>query len=200
MAVNNGAELNFDDLKARVESYQNLKKEFFALDIDDPKIDDYITLFQQFNDEFVDALGELEVTFGDITSMSNDEIDQLITLAESFVGHSYVWGAEGEVSDDKGICFDCSGFITYLMKELGLMPQGAPRLTVSTIGTSGYFREIPWDKKERGDVLCNSDLSHVVLYKGKNNIVHAAGKSKGVINGTLYFTGKAYRIKGFGVE
>lgn len=195
----------FQDLKARIESYENLKKEFYELDVDeDEKIDEYIKLFQQFNDEFLDAVGELGMAVASITAMTNAETNDLISFAKTFIGHTYIWGAEGEISDSKGLCFDCSGFITYLMKEKGLMPKGASRLVVSSIPASGYFYEVPWNSKQPGDVLCNSSMTHVVLYEGNNQIIHASNSAPypkgGVKESSLYFTGKAYRIKGYGVE
>lgn len=195
----------FQDLKARIKSYKNLKKEFYELDVDnDEKIDEYIKLFQQFNDEFLDAVGELGMAVANVTAMTTIETNNLIQLAKTFIGHTYIWGAEGEIEDEKGKCFDCSGFVTYLMKELGLMPQNAARLTVATIPGSGYFNEIPWDSKQPGDILCNSALSHVVIYEGDNQIIHAANKAPypkgGVKESELYFTGRAFRIKGYGVE
>lgn len=201
--MNDGSK--FQDLKARIESYENLKKEFYELDADeDEKIDEYIKLFQQFNDEFLDAVGELGIAMGMIQSMTDAETQDLIDLAKTFIGHSYVWGAEGEISDSNGICFDCSGFITYLMKAQGLMPQGAARLVVSTIPTCGYFYEVPWNSMKPGDVLVNSDLSHVVLYEGNNQVIHASNSAPypkgGVKESNIYFSGKAYRIKGYGVE
>lgn len=195
----------FQDLKARIESYENLKKEFYNISIyDDEKIDQYIELFRKFNDEFLDASGELEVGISNITALTSADANSFVALARTFIGHTYVWGAEGEISDSKGKCFDCSGFVTYLMKEMGLMPQNVGRLTVATIPGSGYFNEIPWDSKQPGDILCNSSLSHVVIYEGNNQIVHASNSSPypkgGVKESTLTFKGRAFRIKGYGVE
>ena len=91
----------FQDLKARIKSYENLKLEFYELNVDeDQKIDEYIKLFQQFNDEFLDAIGELGISVGSVSAMSDEEIEQFIQLARSFIGHSYVWGAEGEISSE----------------------------------------------------------------------------------------------------
>ena len=61
----------FQDLKARIKSYENLKLEFYELNVDeDQKIDEYIKLFQQFNDEFLDAIGELgDITYEDIKDL-----------------------------------------------------------------------------------------------------------------------------------
>ena len=195
----------FQDVSARIQSYQNLKQEFYELDVDDDeKIDAYIKLFQQFNDEFLDLIGELGVSASNVTAMTTEETNNFINLAKSFIGCSYVWGAEGEISDKNGLCFDCSGFVTYLMKQMGLMPQGVSRFTVATIPTSGYFTEIPWNSRQPGDILCNKDLSHCAIYEGNNIIVHASNKAPypkgGVKESSLYFTGKAFRIKGYGVE
>jgi len=196
----------FQDIKARIETYKNLKKEFYNLDIDeDEKIDQYIKLFQQFNDEFIDNSREIAVAVSDVTAMTTEETNDLIALAKTFIGHTYIWGAEGEISDEKGLCFDCSGFVTYLMKKMGLMPQNAGRLTVASIPGSGYFYEIPWESKQAGDILCKfkSSGNHVVIYEGNNRIIHASNKKPypagGVKEDDLYFTGRAFRIKGYGV-
>lgn len=195
---------NFKNLKARIESYENLKKEFYTLNINDKNIDKYIELFQQFNDEFLDASGEIGVTVSGVSSMTNDQISQLIQLARTFIGHTYKWGADGTTSDSVGLCFDCSGFVTYLLKTLGIMPSNVGRLTVSTIPNSGYFYEVSWDNKQAGDVLINNNSTHVVIYEGDNQIIHASNSKPypqgGVKEQSLYFTGKAYRIKGLGVE
>ena len=120
-------------------------------------------------------------------------IEQFIALAKTFIGHSYVWGAEGEITDSKGKCFDCSGFVTYLLKEIGVMPSSQGRFTVSTMPGDDLFAEVPWSQMKRGDILCNADLSHVVIYEGDNQIIHASNSSPypkgGVKEGSLYFTG-----------
>jgi cell wall-associated NlpC family hydrolase len=90
------------------------------------------------------------------------------------------------------------------MKQKGLIPQNVPRLVVASIPSSGYFYEIPWDSKQPGDILVNSNMSHVALYEGNNQIIHASNSAPypkgGVKESSLYFTGKAYRIKGYGVQ
>ena len=196
----------FQDLKARIDSYENLKKEFYELDVDeDQKIDEYIKLFQQFNDEFLDAVGELGISISMISSLTDSENEELIDCARTYIGCSYKWGTEGEETDSNGKqCFDCSGFITYILKQQGIMPQGAARLTISNIPNCGYFYEVPWSNIKAGDVLVNSDMTHVVLYEGNNTVIHASNSAPyprgGVKENALNFTGKAYRIKGYGVE
>ena len=120
-------------------------------------------------------------------------IEQFIALAKTFIGHSYVYGAEGEVSDAKGKCFDCSGYITYLLKEIGVMPVHKDRFTVSTMPGDDLFTEVPWSEMQRGDILCTSNLDHCVIYEGDNQIIHASNSNPypkgGVKESSLYFTG-----------
>lgn len=132
-------------------------------------------------------------------------IEQFITSAKSFIGHTYVWGAEGEITDSKGKCFDCSGFVTYLLKEIGVMPASQGRFTVRTMPGSSLFTEIPWSQMQKGDLLCNAGLTHVVIYEGDNQIIHASNSSPypkgGVKEDSLYFTGgRCLRPKAFITE
>lgn len=77
---------SFQDLKARIKSYKNLKKEFYKVPIDDDKkIDKYIKLLRQFNDEFLDASGELGVQIGGVLSMSSNDVEAFIKKAQSFI-------------------------------------------------------------------------------------------------------------------
>jgi LPXTG-motif cell wall-anchored protein len=133
---------------------------------------------------------------------ANNLIEEFIALARSFIGHTYRWGAEGEITDSKGKCFDCSGLVTYALKEIGVMPTSQNRLTVNTIPGHELFTEIPWGQMQRGDILCDTELTHVVIYQGNNTIVHAANDQPypqgGVKESNLYFkNGRCFRAKAF---
>lgn len=140
-------------------------------------------------------------------SVDEDIVEQFIALARTFIGHTYMSGAEGEITDEKGECFDCSGFITYLLKKIGVMPSHQDRFTVSTmindgLTDGGIFTEVPWIERQRGDILCTPEMNHAVIYKGGNQIIHASNPnpypSGGVKEGNLYFTnGKCLRVNGF---
>ena len=141
---------------------------------------------------------------GSTSSTSNSSsIEEFIQLALSFVGNTYVWGAEGEISDSKGLCFDCSGFVTYLLKAVGVMPSSQSRFTVRTIPNSDLFEEVQLSTKKRGDIICNTSLSHVVIYLGDNEIVHASNSSpypKGGVKTDNYYFGsnaRCFRVKAF---
>ena len=136
------------------------------------------------------------------TSGNGNMIEDFITTAKTFIGHTYVWGAEGEISDSVGKCFDCSGFVTYLLKELGVMPASQDRFTVSTMPGDDLFEEVAWNDMKPGDILCTSDLSHVVIYEGNNTIIHASNSAPypegGVKESSLYFKdGICLRVKAF---
>lgn len=126
------------------------------------------------------------------TSGNGNIIEDFITKARSFIGYPYVSGAAGPNA------FDCSGFVTYLLKSLGIMPASQSRFTVRTMPGSSLFEKVSWDEMKRGDILCNSDLSHVVIYEGNNQIVHASTPKTGVKESNLYFhTGTCLRVKAF---
>ena len=129
-------------------------------------------------------------------------IEDFITLAKSFIGHTYVSGAEGEISDSKGKCFDCSGFVTYLLKEIGVMPASQSRFVVASMPRSKLFEKVAWSDRKRGDILCNAGLSHVVIYEGDNKIIHSSNSKPyprgGVKESNLYFSGgTCLRVKAF---
>ncbi len=199
------AATQYQDIKARIKSYQNLKEEFYETDIDkDEEIDRYIALFQQFNDEFLDISGELGVSISGVIEMTGTETQEFINKVKSYIGHSYVLGAEGDVTDDKGECFDGPGLIVFCMKELGLIPKNMPKYNINSLIASGYFNEVPWASKKTGDILVNNSMTNIYVYEEENKVIYASIKAPysegGVKLEALNFEGKAYRIKGYGVE
>ena len=137
------------------------------------------------------------------SSGSSSKANEFVSLAQSFIGHTYKWGAEGEISDSKGKCFDCSGLITYCLKEIGVVPSSKPRFTVSTIlSDNTYFETVPWAERQKGDLICRSEKpQHVVICEGNGKVVHASNSAPypkgGVKESNEYFTGTVRRIKAF---
>lgn len=141
-------------------------------------------------------------------------VDTFITRAKSFKGCRYVLGAAGEIDTQnmsrKGLNlkFDCSGFITYLLKSMGIMAQKDNRLTVSSIRSNKIlFTKIDWSLKQKGDLLVRYDENsaeknaHVVIYLGNNEIIHASNSKPypqgGVKISEVYFKDECYRINAF---
>ncbi|WP_412968764.1 LysM peptidoglycan-binding domain-containing protein [Fredinandcohnia sp. 179-A 10B2 NHS] len=98
-------------------------------------------------------------------------VDQLITIAKSQLGAVYAWGG----STPNG--FDCSGFIFYAYKEAGLQ--------INRYSSEGYhMRSYYVDAPKIGDLVFfqgtyKPGISHVGIYLGNNEFVHAS--DKGVI-------------------
>lgn len=126
---------------------------------------------------------------------SSELAEQFVQACRSMIGHAYVWGAAGPTT------FDCSGLVTWALKEIGVMDASAGRFTVETISTSPLFEEVSWGQRQRGDIICNSDLSHVVICQGDGTVVHAASSAPypqgGVKESNEYFQGRVFRAKAF---
>lgn len=126
-------------------------------------------------------------------SSGNASVGQKIAdLAESFVGYDYVYGAE---SPSEG--FDCSGLVYYCYGQYGYsMERRASRQYLQ--GTSVSKSEL-----QPGDlVFFSSDggysVTHVGIYVGDGNFVHASTSTTGVIMSSLgssYYTRVWYGAK-----
>ena len=119
-----------------------------------------------------------------IQSMSPDESlearQKLLAYSKQFVGVPYKYGGAGWDG------MDCSGFIfTVANDTLGI------KLPRSSAGLYSAVRIIKDAEKEPGDLLffktVGSKISHVGLYLGNNQFIHAAssGPSTGVIISSL---------------
>lgn len=94
--------------------------------------------------------------------------------ALSYRGMPYIYGAQ---SPSRG--FDCSGLVSYVLHKKGLHP---PRTAAEQ---SHYGTPVSRSQLKPGDLVffANTDkrgVSHVGIYIGNNNFVHAANPSKGV--------------------
>ena len=100
---------------------------------------------------------------------------QIADFAVGFVGHKYVWGGQ---SPSTG--FDCSGLVTYVMKQFGISV---------TRYASGQYRDNGTHVNKSdlipGDLVFfssnGSSITHVGIYLGNNRFVHASGTNKGVV-------------------
>lgn len=110
-----------------------------------------------------------------------NKADEVITEAQKHIGKPYVWGAGGPNS------FDCSGYMSYIFKQVGLK-FNADRFTTKTL--EAYFdgmnvtnyqystnEGMPANAK-RGDIIFyydnTGDPMHMGLYLGNGQIIHCA--------------------------
>ena len=128
------------------------------------------------------------------TTPSNASAGQQIAdFAQQFVGYSYVYGEE---SPSRG--FDCSGLVYYTLTSLGYT-------NVERRASMQYKYNGTWVSKDEllpGDlVFFSSDgegVTHVGIYIGNGNFVHASTSTTGVIISSLdssYYTRVYYGAK-----
>ena len=106
------------------------------------------------------------------------EIDKqkLLEDAKYFKGGKYVWGG----TTPEG--FDCSGYVQYLYKKHNInLPRTAWQ-------QSKQGQVIEKHKLQKGDLLFfltdkkrGIPITHVGIYIGNGNFIHAASKKKGII-------------------
>ena len=98
--------------------------------------------------------------------------NNIIDYAYDFIGKPYVWGAEGPKS------FDCSGFTKYVYKAFGV---NLPHYTGAQIGEGS---SVSRSNLAQGDlVFFNTDgssVSHVGIYVGDGEFIHASSGSRKV--------------------
>ncbi|MBS1709421.1 MAG: C40 family peptidase [Armatimonadetes bacterium] len=104
------------------------------------------------------------------TGSSNASVvaSELIETAKSKIGAPYVWGATGSRGS-----FDCSGFVGWVFRSHGI---DLPR---TSIEQSGVGEAVGKDELRPGDLVFfhtrgGSRVSHVGMYIGNNNFIHAS--------------------------
>lgn len=116
-----------------------------------------------------------ELKFG--SGVSNARV-QLVQEALKYVGNPYVWGG---VSLTKGA--DCSGYVLSLYKKLGIV------LPHSSRAQAGYGRKINASQAKPGDLFFygSGSISHVAIYIGNGQVVHAYSESAGIKVTSAYY-------------
>ena len=109
---------------------------------------------------------------------------KIAELGKTFVGDRYVWGGTAPGG------FDCSGFVTYVMRQHGIR--------VTRTASNQYKNDgVKINKSDlaAGDMVFFSSngrsVTHVGIYIGGNKFVHASSTRKGVIIsdlGSSYYT------------
>ena len=110
-----------------------------------------------------------QVKYGDGVS---DVRASVVSYALQFVGNRYVWGG---TSLDKGV--DCSGFTMRILGKYGIS------LPHSSKAQPSYGTKISASEAKPGDLFfygSGRSISHVAIYIGNGQIVHASNKRDGI--------------------
>ena len=101
---------------------------------------------------------------------------QIVDYAMQYLGNRYVHGGQSLAGGT-----DCSGFTCFTYAAFGYSIGRTPGSQLSGAG-----RSIDYSQAQPGDIICYGSggrCSHVALYIGNGQILHAANSRKGVIIG-----------------
>ncbi|MCM1187745.1 MAG: SH3 domain-containing protein [bacterium] len=98
---------------------------------------------------------------------------EIVEYAMQFLGNRYVHGGQSLVTGT-----DCSGFTSLIYAEFGYSISRTPAGQLKNAGRGISYSEI-----QPGDIICygSKKCSHVGLYIGDGQIIHAANSRKGVV-------------------
>lgn len=135
---------------------------------------------------------EVNTTYSSGRSSNNTNAsirEQIIEFAQKKLGAPYVWGATGPNS------FDCSGFIGYVFKSVANL--NLPRVSSAQ---ATFKPKISSNSMTKGDLVFfettgKGRISHVGIYMGNRQFIHASSGSKRVTVSSLdsNFYNKTFR-------
>ena len=133
---------------------------------------DYVTLAQALPT----AKTIEQVKYGDGVS---DVRTSVVSYALQFIGNRYVWGG---TSLENGV--DCSGFTMRILGKYGIS------LPHSSKAQPSYGTKISASEAKPGDLFfygSGRSISHVAIYIGNGQIVHASNKRDGIKVSNAYY-------------
>lgn len=116
------------------------------------------------------------IVFPDTVYSSNEDLRKaIVDYALQYEGGAYVHGGRSLSGGT-----DCSGFTCFVYADFGYSVSRTPSGQYSSAGRSISYEEI-----QPGDIICYSSngtsCTHVGLYIGGGQIIHAANSRKGII-------------------
>lgn len=118
------------------------------------------------------------------------------SVAKKYLGCNYVYGSAGKVINGV-MSFDCSGFTSYVYNACG---KSIPRTSREQYSKS---TKVSQSNLQKGDLVFyatsgGSTVSHVGMYVGDGEFIHAANSKSGVIISKLSEKYYAQRYVGAG--
>lgn len=128
---------------------------------------DYVELSERLQS----AQSITELKKGEEEGVSDSRVD-LVSYATQFVGNPYVWGGTSLTNGA-----DCSGFTLSIYAKYGIY------LPHSSAAQAGYGTRVSASEAKPGDLFFygnGGSISHVAIYIGNGQIVHASTQSTGI--------------------
>ena len=95
-------------------------------------------------------------------NLASSKYGHVVGIALQYLGIPYVWGG---ASPSQG--FDCSGLVMFVYAQIGIsLPHHAASMW-------SYGSYVPRDQLEPGDLVFFNGLSHMGIYIGGGQFVHA---------------------------
>ena len=153
---------------------------------DDSYVDDSYTEDSSSDNSYADDDYTGDISSGTEAPAASSTGQAIADYACQFVGNPYVWGGTSLTNGA-----DCSGFTMSVFANFGIsLPHNAA-------SQSGYGTAVSADTLQAGDLVFYSDgsgISHVAIYIGGGQIVHAANSTSGIIISSMYYdTPTCYR-------
>ena len=169
-----------DTLKEREHQVATIETQLDRLD---SMIDEQASLYQQLNQDRQDYLAVIAAQRAALEQARNDAAQDTppadtggyvppvngsaaaiaVDAAMSVIGTQYVWG-----SADPNVGFDCSGLTSWAWAQAGVY------IPHSSAAQYSSLPHVPLDAVQPGDLIFYySPISHVALYIGGGQIVHA---------------------------
>ena len=114
---------------------------------------------------------------------TNPTRQQIVRNALALLGKRYQYAGNGPDA------FDCSGFVSYIMKSVGI---SVPRSSSEICGLSG---QVSIENLRPGDIVGRP--GHVGIYIGDGWFVHASESNTGVVTESLEVYGRSNRFTNY---
>ena len=101
--------------------------------------------------------------------MSSGEVSRIYSVASRYLGVKYVYGG----SSPRG--FDCSGFVSYVLKKCGWSLNGWSRMTCTSLARYCTKTFTSRSELRPGDLVFYHNYDHVGIYVGNNRAIQCDG-------------------------
>lgn len=159
-----------------VTEHVEAERDYYEADYNEDSYND--TDHQEYEYTQADEEDYIYIYDQEVPTWSGDLAEEIIAYAKTYIGTPYRFG-----STDPNRGFDCSGFVTVVMRRFGISLQ---RSSSSMAATNGSY--VARDALQPGDLVFfatggGSRISHVGIYIGGNRFIHSATCSGVIISG-----------------